>query len=140
MSSLCHVGLRQKLVLSKSVQGRGQGLGHNAAYRLLLVALEICSSRADPADDDHHPIMLCSWANRAGVAMQDVAGRTRVRSRSWNSWLSRGSIKRWDWIRNSDRATDNELVEAAHDLGEERAIAKVSENGLSQGEHVESPQ
>lgn len=35
--------------------------GDDAAYRLLLVALEICSSKADPADEDHHPIILCSW-------------------------------------------------------------------------------
>lgn len=35
--------------------------GDDATHRLLLVALEICSSKADPADEDHHPIMLCSW-------------------------------------------------------------------------------
>lgn len=28
------------------------------SYKLLLVALLICSSRADDADEDHHPIMM----------------------------------------------------------------------------------
>lgn len=34
------------------------GEAERCAYKLLLVALLICSSRADDADEDHHPIMM----------------------------------------------------------------------------------
>lgn len=37
------------------MRGRAPG---RYAYRLLLVALLTCSSRADDAEDDHHPIMM----------------------------------------------------------------------------------
>lgn len=37
---------------------RRTGEPERCAYKLLLVALLICSSRADDVDEDHHPIMM----------------------------------------------------------------------------------
>lgn len=58
MSSLCHIAWHQKLALTSDSSRIVV-----PAYRLLLVALEICSSKADPADDDHQPIMLVAWCD-----------------------------------------------------------------------------
>lgn len=71
MSSLCHVAMHQKLALTH--HGACVGV---PAYRLLLVALEICSSRADPAEDDHHPIMLVTWCSAlsAGYSRSKLLG------------------------------------------------------------------
>lgn len=44
------------------------------SYKLLLVALLICSSRADDADEDHHPIMMaCDVEVGAGSLFRLVA-------------------------------------------------------------------
>jgi len=39
---------------------RRTGAPGRYAYKLLLVALLTCSSRADDAEEDHHPIMMAS--------------------------------------------------------------------------------
>jgi hypothetical protein len=52
----------------------------DGSYRLLLVALSICSSRALLAPDDHHPIILRTDT----VGREECCSRTGARGRS--SW------------------------------------------------------
>lgn len=47
---------------------RRTGAPGRCAYKLLLVALLTCSSRADDAEEDHHPIMM-AYGVQVGVVM-----------------------------------------------------------------------
>lgn len=57
------------------------------AYKLLLVALLTCSSRADDAEDDHHPIMMACEVEFGVVSLRYgwSVGRRREESKGWAS-------------------------------------------------------
>lgn len=73
---------------------------HASTYRLLLVARLICSSKAEPAELDHHPIMMeeggsCLLAAMAGFWVCD-SGLPRLAEKSRHAGaevvdVSRGS-------------------------------------------------
>lgn len=77
MSSLYHIALHQHRV-GAGPDSMALANSREYAHRLLLVAREICSSKADPAEEDHHPIILCV----AAVAREEAlfAGSSSVKA------------------------------------------------------------